>query len=167
MVGFSTDQLGVSWWKLAWRYLLGCLAANSPPGGRLQRFFLRRMGLIFGRRCFFSPKLVIDPVAPWDIHIGSNVFTGWNARLFVHVIVPDTSTPGLEYKVIRGEITVEDDVFLGAWCLVTPIKRRHVTIGRGAIVGDSTYVDRDVPAGAMVVGRPFRIVGWRGKGPHR
>ena len=129
----------------------------------MQRFFLRRMGLIFGRHCFFSPKLMVDPVAPENIHIGSNVFTGFGARLFVHVVAPRTDTEKLEYNVVIGKIVVEDDVFLGAWAMVTPIKNRCVTIHRGAIVGDSTWIDRDMPAGAIVVGRPFKVIGWRGK----
>ena len=52
------------------------------------------------------------------------------------------------------EIIIEDDVWIGF--NVTILK--GVTIGKGAIIGACTLVKNDVPAGAVVVGNPARII---------
>jgi UDP-2-acetamido-3-amino-2,3-dideoxy-glucuronate N-acetyltransferase len=51
---------------------------------------------------------------------------------------------------------VEDGASIGAGAvLVAPVR-----VGRCAMVGAGAVVTRDVPAHAVVVGNPARIVGW-------
>lgn len=52
-------------------------------------------------------------------------------------------------------VMIGADVFLGARCMVL----KGVTIGNGAVVGAGAVVSKDVPAYAVVVGNPARIVG--------
>ena len=59
------------------------------------------------------------------------------------------TTPGLE---------IGDDVWIGTNSVVLP----GVTIGRGAVIGAATVVTEDVPAFAVVVGNPGRVVKYRG-----
>lgn len=51
-------------------------------------------------------------------------------------------------------VVVEDDVVIGANAVVI----EGVRIGKGAVVGAGSIVTEDVPAGAVVVGNPARIV---------
>jgi acetyltransferase-like isoleucine patch superfamily enzyme len=51
-------------------------------------------------------------------------------------------------------VVIEDVVWIGFGSVIMP----GVTVGRGAVVGCKTVVDRDVPPGAVVVGNPFRII---------
>ena len=67
--------------------------------------------------------------------------------------------PILEQGHEPGAITIGDDVWLGANCVVTP----DVTIGRGAVVGAGAVVTRDVPEYAIAAGVPARVIGWRGE----
>ena len=60
-------------------------------------------------------------------------------------------------ELTKGECIIGDDV----WIAVDAIIRRGVTIGFGAVVGANTFVNSDVPAFAIVVGSPNRIVGYR------
>lgn len=59
----------------------------------------------------------------------------------------------------RGDIVVEDDVWLGYGVVVLVGAR----IGRGAVVGANSVVTGDIPAGAVAVGAPARVVRMRGE----
>lgn len=58
-----------------------------------------------------------------------------------------------------GRIIIEDDVWIGANCVITP----DVRIGKGAIIGAGAVVTKDVDAGSIVGGVPAHIIGWRGQ----
>jgi acetyltransferase-like isoleucine patch superfamily enzyme len=57
--------------------------------------------------------------------------------------------------VLAGEVTVEDDVFIGANATVI---HGGITIGQGAIVGAGAVVIDNVPPGAVVAGVPARKI---------
>lgn len=59
----------------------------------------------------------------------------------------------------RGDIVVEDDVWLGYGVVVLSGAR----IGRGAVVGANSVVTGEIPAGAVAVGAPARVVRMRGE----
>ena len=98
-------------------------------------------------------------VAP--IHIGSRVGMAPRCAFysFDHGFVAgsDYATQPLQTK---GGITIDDEVWLGHGVIVLS----GVRIGKGAVVGAGSVVTRDVPAGAIVVGVPARIVKARDAG---
>ncbi|MBD5641886.1 MAG: acyltransferase [Desulfovibrio sp.] len=56
-----------------------------------------------------------------------------------------------------GRVIIEDDVWIGANCVITP----DVRIGRGAIVGAGAVVTRNVAPFSIVGGVPARVIGAR------
>ncbi|MHB1261313.1 MAG: acyltransferase [Thermoplasmatota archaeon] len=54
-------------------------------------------------------------------------------------------------------VVFEEDVIVGSQAIITP----GVTVGRGALIGAGALVREDVPAYAIVVGRPAKVVGDR------
>jgi virginiamycin A acetyltransferase len=52
-------------------------------------------------------------------------------------------------------LVVEDDVWIGHYVMILPGCAR---IGRGAVIGAGAIVTRDVPAYAVVVGNPARVL---------
>jgi acetyltransferase-like isoleucine patch superfamily enzyme len=57
----------------------------------------------------------------------------------------------------KGPITIEDDVWLGHGVIVLS----GVRIGTGAVIGAGSVVTKDVPANAIAVGVPARVVRMR------
>ena len=51
-------------------------------------------------------------------------------------------------------IVIEDDVFIGANCLI----KKGVTIGRGAMIGMNSVVTHDVPPYTVAVGIPAKVI---------
>jgi acetyltransferase-like isoleucine patch superfamily enzyme len=59
----------------------------------------------------------------------------------------------------KGNINIEDDVWLGFGVIVLS----GVRIGRGAVVAAGSVVTHSIPAGAIAVGVPARVVKMRGQ----
>ncbi len=71
-------------------------------------------------------------------------------------------TPIMDQPKREADIVIGDDVWLGARVVVLP----GVTIGDGVIVGAGSVVSKDLPANAIAVGSPAKVVAWReGAGP--
>lgn len=61
-------------------------------------------------------------------------------------------------KSIAGNIThIGHDVWIGADSII----RQGITIGEGAVVGANSFVNKDVPPYAIVVGSPAKIIKYR------
>lgn len=59
---------------------------------------------------------------------------------------------------IEGHKTrIEHDAWIAADCII----KQGITIGAGAVVGANSFVNKDVPPYAIVVGSPARIIKYR------
>ena len=92
----------------------------------------------------------------------SNITIGKNCMIAARcVFMPyqhghaDPSRPMREQSLTsRGDIVIEDDVWLGAHVCIMD----GVVIGQGAIVGAGAVVTKDVPPHTLAVGVPARVV---------
>ncbi|MFB2777589.1 acyltransferase [Shewanella mangrovisoli] len=86
----------------------------------------------------------------WDgTTIGNNVFIGPCAT-FTNDKMPRSKV----YPDIFSRITIEDYASIGANATLLP----GITIGKHAMVGAGSVVTKDVPAYAVVVGNPAKII---------
>jgi UDP-2-acetamido-3-amino-2,3-dideoxy-glucuronate N-acetyltransferase len=116
--------------------------------------------VVVGAFCFVAKGAVVGPgtriqshTSVWQgVELGQDVFVGPSV-VFTNVRHPRAAFPRAPHW---DRTTVEDGASLGAGCvLVAPVR-----VGRCALVGAGAVVTRDVPAHAIVVGNPARIVGW-------
>jgi acetyltransferase-like isoleucine patch superfamily enzyme len=129
---------------------------------------LRASGASIGDRCFFSDIKLVSGSLPLlrvgeesfigrveisvhaDVKIGNRVCLNDGAKILT--ATHDIRDP--EWKSVSSPITIEDY----SWIATNAILLPGVTIGRGAVVGAGAVVTKDVPAGAVAVGNPARLI---------
>lgn len=91
-----------------------------------------------------------------SISIGSRVMIGGNT------IIQDTSSHNMFYKdrycrydkVERKPIVIEDDVWIGAQCII----HKGVTIGKGSVISAGSVVTMDVEPYSLYGGNPAKFI---------
>jgi maltose O-acetyltransferase len=106
--------------------------------------------IFIGRHCHINHLTCIQPGTA-KIRIGDNLLCGPGTMLFATNY--DLGAEVLATSaMVPGDITIGNDVWLGAGVIVTA----GVRIGDRAVVAAGSVVTRDVPEGAVVAGVPAR-----------
>lgn len=95
-------------------------------------------------------------VAANRIEIGDRVSIGANS------VIVDTDFHPVDPEERRldpqggasSPVIIEDDVFIGAQCLIL----KGVTIGAGSMIGAGSVVTRSIPPGVLAAGNPARVI---------
>lgn len=99
----------------------------------------------------------------WAGHAAARIMIGDDCLFGPEVLVTAASYryndghPVTAQKMDEADIVIGRDVWLGTRAVVLP----GVTIGDGAIIGAGAVVRDDIPAMAIAVGQPARVVGQR------
>lgn len=132
-------------------------------GTKVWQFVVILKGATIGANCNICAQCLIEGdvvigdnvtvksgVQVWDgTRIGNNAFIGPNVTF-----TNDPFPRSKEYPENFTGITVCDFASIGANATVLP----GVTIGESAMVGAGAVVTKDVPAKAVVVGNPAKII---------
>jgi acetyltransferase-like isoleucine patch superfamily enzyme len=91
-----------------------------------------------------------------DIRIGSYCQIAQFCTLVAsnHTVETDQYMIDAPSDPSKTSICIEDDVWIGANCVILP----GVTIGRGAVIGAGAVVTKNVPAYSIYVGNPARLL---------
>ena len=134
-------------------------------GTRIWQYVVVLPGAVIGAdcnvcaHCFIENDVVIgdrvtvkNGVQLWDgLQLGNDVFVGPNVTF-----TNDRFPRSLKHQDKPLSTIVESGASLGAGAVVLP----GLVIGQNAMVGSGAVVTRSVPANAIVVGNPARIVGY-------
>jgi maltose O-acetyltransferase len=135
------------------RQLLGELVESIGEETEIRPPFYVDYGtnITIGARCFANFGLTALDVAP--ITIGDDAQIGPHVQLLTptHPVEPG---PRRDKWESAKPITIGDNVWLGGGVIVLA----GVTIGADTVVGAGSVVTKDLPAGALAVGSPARVV---------
>ena len=139
----------------------------------MKSLFLRMFGSKVGKKVVFYPGVWISP--PNKISIGNEVDLALNVLITTNggVQIGDRTLIGYGTKIlssnhaipnknerifnsghINKEIIIEDDVWIGANCLILS----GVRIGEGAVVAAGSVVTKNVDKFSIVAGVPAKVI---------
>lgn len=177
LFGWLPTSLGIALRGLAWmplfasRTLVRFGTGVSLAGCRNMSF---GRGVRVGRLCVLTAHdgqlaLADDAALSPGVHLGADhgrievgkctaIGPGTVIRAANHCF-ERCDLPIMQQGHVPGTVIIEDDVWIGANCVITP----DVRIGRGAVVGAGAVVTKDVAAFDVVGGVPAKVIGRRGK----
>lgn len=93
------------------------------------------------------------------VHIGDRCFLGPGTKILGSTYKFDgyysvQHLPNGTSEVRYGGVTIKDDAYIGANCVIMP----GVTIGEGALIGACSFVNRDVEPWSIYLGSPARKI---------
>lgn len=144
----------------------------KPSQFEEKQLLLKEMFAEIGKDCYIETPFY----ANWggkNVHIGDNFYSNFNLVLVDDCditignrvmigpnVVLATGTHPVEPK-LRGKqaqynlpIHIEDNVWLGAGCIVMP----GITIGENSVIGAGSVVTKDIPSNVVAVGNPCRVL---------
>lgn len=111
--------------------------------------------------------LIFGAILPPEARVGSDLRLGHHGLgVVIHpnVVIGNRVTiwHGVTLSVAASigsgiELTIEDDVIIGAGSIIVTRQNRPMIIGSGSVVGANSVVTRDVPPGMVVMGAPATI----------
>lgn len=111
---------------------------------------LKEMGLSVGNNFKRMHDVIIDPSHCWLIAIGNNVTIAPR----VHILAHDASLCHHLGFARIGNVTIGDNVFIGAESVILP----NVTIGNNTIIGANSTVSKNIPSNVVAVGNPAKVI---------
>lgn len=91
------------------------------------------------------------------VSIGNNVIIGSGCLITdtdSHPIDWQDRRRGADDRKIDSPVTIKDDVFIGARCIIL----KGVTIGERSVIGAGSVVSKDVPSDCIVAGNPAKVI---------
>lgn len=132
------------------KWLTNVLAANCPFNC-VRIAIYRLCGFKIGKKTFIGMRCYLDDMCYDLMTIGSHCSISYGVYFACH-----------GHNQGHLPIVVGDGAYIGMRaCIISKNANKNasgVTIGKNAVIGACTLVNRDIPEGATAVGSPCRIV---------
>ncbi|MGH7980410.1 MAG: acyltransferase [Limisphaerales bacterium] len=112
--------------------------------------------LLIGDRTYIGDHCNIRP-AGGAIHIGQRVLIANNVTIVASNHCTRLGKPIIDQDWKRGDVLIEDDVWIGAGAVILP----GATIKTGAVIAAGAVVRGEVPGNAIYGGIPAKQIGLR------
>jgi maltose O-acetyltransferase len=87
-----------------------------------------------------------------EVRVGDRTLFAPNVQIYAATHPLDAELR--KTRELGALVTIGSDVWVGGAAIILP----GVTVGDRAVIGAGSVVTKDVPAGALVVGNPARVV---------
>lgn len=111
---------------------------------------LLKRGLKIGKNFTRMSGVVIDASHCYHITIGDDVILAPR----VHILAHDASTWLFLGKTRAANVTIGNQVFVGAGSIILP----GVHVGNRVIIGAGSIVTKDIPDNSVAVGNPAKVI---------
>lgn len=110
--------------------------------------------LVLKKNAVINNNIVI--AAYERIEVGQNVMIGAYSYILDidHKFEQGNIAPISEQAYSVAPVVIEDDVWIGAHCIIT----KGVTIGKGTVIGANSVVTKDIPPYSVCGGSPARVI---------
>jgi acetyltransferase-like isoleucine patch superfamily enzyme len=153
---FLANRLFMNWTPYCVRHAFLRVACNVVIGkdsSIAMGCFVTGRHISIGSNTAINRFTYLDGRAP--LFIGNNVNISHYS--LIQTLTHDYQSP--DFVAFGKPVVIMDHAWIGARVTILP----GVTIGEGAVIGAGSVVSRDVPAYAVVVGQPAKVVGTRNR----
>ena len=129
------------------RKMLNVVIIPNIPFNFLRIWLYRLVGYNIGKNVFIGMKCYLDDLNPSKMTIENNVTISYGCYFSLH-----------GKRQGHQSITIQSGVYIGMRVNVTAVKN-SIVIGKNAVVGAGSLVNRSVEAGSIVGGVPAKKIG--------
>ncbi len=142
---YADYPLWLVFWKPLRKWINVVLAPNIVCA-RVRILLYRIVGFKIGRNVFIGMRCYLDDVDPAMTTIDDNVTISYGTYFATH---------GRNQK--HTPIRIEEGAYIGMRCSIIS-GRDGVTIGRGAIIGAGSLINKSIPDNVVAAGSPARVL---------
>jgi acetyltransferase-like isoleucine patch superfamily enzyme len=139
-------------------HVLHPFAKSGFFNGKIRAYIHKMRGVQFDdvKSTFIGEDVSIDGIHPENVRIGKRCIITSGTKILTHFLDTEklSDSPNHYFRFYKGEVVIEEDVFIGLNVVIASPLR----IGKGSIIGANTVLTKDVEPGSVMVGAPAKCI---------